>query len=99
MFVIIWRYSVAAGREDDFRSAYGPRGEWTSLFGLAGGYLGTKLVHCDEPGFYITVDRWQDEAHFEEFMAEADMEYQKLDVALSALTVSEELIGRGSIVG
>jgi heme-degrading monooxygenase HmoA len=96
VFVIIWKYSVAPDREDEFRIAYGPQGEWSRLFELGHGYLGTELVQCDERS-YITVDRWQDEATFDEFMAAQSTEYQKLDVRSSALTTSEELIGRGSI--
>jgi heme-degrading monooxygenase HmoA len=99
VFVIIWRYSAAPDRDDDFRSAYGPRGEWSRLFSLGNGYLGTELVQCGEPGLYITVDRWQNEADFDEFMAAVSTEYQDLDVRLSTLTTSEELIGRGSVAG
>ena len=98
MFNIIWRYSVAPTRDSDFRSAYGPRGEWSRLFSLSSGYLGTELVECDEPGLYITIDRWEHEAHFEEFMAVANDEYEELDLRLAATTASEELIGRGSAV-
>ncbi len=95
VFIIIWRYSVASARVHDFRSAYGPRGEWSRLFGHGNGYLGTELVECDQPGVYITVDRWQDEADFHGFMAAMSTEYQNLDKRLATLTTSEELIGRG----
>jgi hypothetical protein len=44
VFIIIWRYTVASDRDDDFRSAYGPRGEWSRLFDPDNGYLGTELA-------------------------------------------------------
>lgn len=97
VFIIIWRYTVASDRDDDFRSAYGPRGEWSHLFDPGNGYLGTELVECDQPGSYITVDRWRNETDFDRFMAAMSTEYQKLDKKLATLTTSEELIGRGSV--
>ena len=48
-------------------------------------------------GSYITIDRWRDEADFDEFMAATSTEYHKIDKRLAALTTSEELIGQGSI--
>jgi heme-degrading monooxygenase HmoA len=99
VFAIIWRYMVSEDHEDEFRRAYGPRGDWINLFALAGGYLGTELIRCEEPGSYVTVDRWEDKTQFDDFMAKAREEYKALDVRLSALTTSEELIGRGSLVG
>jgi heme-degrading monooxygenase HmoA len=95
VFVIIWRYSVAANRESDFRSVYGPQGEWNALFRSASGYLGTELVDCDEPGSYITVDRWEDKSQFDKFIDEFRTEYRGLDLESSAMTISEELIGQG----
>lgn len=99
VFIIVWRYSVASDRDDGFRRVYGPRGEWSRLFAPASGYLGTELVVCHEPGSYITVDRWRNEADFDRFMAAMSTEYQKLDKRLATLTASEELIGRGSVAG
>ncbi len=98
VFIIIWRYSVAPNRDGDFLSAYGPNGEWRRLFSSASGYLGTELVEREEPGGYMTIDRWHDEAAFDGFMAE-NKEYEELDLRLAALTTLEELIGRGSAVG
>ncbi len=97
VFMIIWRYAVTSDRNDDFRRAYGPRGEWSRLFNPANGYLGTELVECDQQGWYVTVDRWRNEADFDRFMTAMSTEYQKLDQKLATLTTSEELIGRGSV--
>ncbi len=99
MFIIIWRYSVAADCEGDFLSGYGVNGEWSRLFSRADGYLGTELVECNEPDTYMTIDRWHHEADFDGFTAAAHKEYEELDLRLAALTTSEELIGRGSAVG
>lgn len=56
---------MAPDREGDFLSGYGPNGEWSRLFSRADGYLGTELVECDEPGGYMTIDRWHHEADFD----------------------------------
>jgi len=97
VFIIIWKYSVTPDRDGDFRSAYGPRGDWSRLFALDNGYLGTELIACQEPGEYLTIDRWEHEANFNDFMTAMSREYEELDRRLAALTFSEELIGRGVV--
>ncbi len=88
---------MAPDRDDDFRSAYEPRGDWSRLFALGSGYLGTELVACEQPGLYLTIDRWEHEADFADFMTVSSREYAELDRRLTALTISEELIGRGTV--
>ena len=44
MYVILWRFRPAVGRESEFERAYGPSGQWARLFGLDDGYLGTELL-------------------------------------------------------
>ena len=97
MFIIIWKFSVAPDRDGDFRLAYGLGGDWSRLFALGNGYLGTELVACEEPGGYLTIDRWEHEANFDDFMTATSREYAELDRRLAALTIAEELIGRGTV--
>lgn len=85
-------------REEEFRTAYGPRGLWTQLFAPAPGFLGTDLIQCGESGSYLTVDRWRDETDFKGFMVAVGDEYRKIDARLSVLSVDETLVGRDTVV-
>jgi heme-degrading monooxygenase HmoA len=96
VYLIVWRYVVDSERDAGFRAAYGPNGDWTRLFSTTPGYESTTLVALDTPGEYLTVDRWSTEDHFRQFLAEKRGEYAALDEELARLTVSEELIGRGT---
>jgi heme-degrading monooxygenase HmoA len=61
MYIILWRFRPAVGREGEFERAYGPSGPWARLFGREDGYLGTELLlrrSEDESGKYLTLDRW-----------------------------------------
>ena len=96
MYVIVWKYQVLADREMDFRVAYGPDGDWAHLFVKHDGFLGTELIATDEPRHYLTVDRWRSAGAFDAYMERDRDEYRRLDQQFEALTVSEELVGRGS---
>jgi len=98
MFLIVWKYKVHADREDDFRDAYGPDGDWARLFARYDGFLGTELIITDEPCRYMTIDRWDSEQSFNAFMERDHGEYQRLDERFEALTVSEDLVGKGTMV-
>jgi hypothetical protein len=59
MYVILWRFRPAVGREGEFERAYGPSGEWARLFALDDGYLGTELLlrrSDDEWREYLTLE-------------------------------------------
>ena len=48
------------------------------------------------PGQYITIDRWSSKDEFDEFMVHKLRDYERLDRVHEAITVSEELLGKGS---
>lgn len=96
MHMIVWKYEVLADSEMDFRDAYGPDGDWSRLFAKHGGYVGTELIATDEPLHYLTIDRWESSEAFDAYMERDRDEYTRLDQQFEALTVSEELVGRGS---
>lgn len=98
MYVIIWRYTVERETEQDFRVAYGSDGEWARLFSSSPGFLGLELLASENAGEYLTIDRWATKQDCEAFMAERRREYGALDERMADLTVSESLVGRGSIV-
>ena len=94
MYVILWRFRPLLGRESEFEDAYGPSGEWASLFRKGDGYLGTELLrHSDDPREYLTVDRWASRAAYETFLNGFDSEYRQLDRRLEGLTEEETLLG------
>jgi heme-degrading monooxygenase HmoA len=98
MYVIVWRYRVRAELRAAFERTYGPEGPWAELFARAPGYAGTELVRGDEPGVYLTLDRWAraaDHARFERDWSDA---YGALDAELEPLTDDEERIAAGEIV-
>lgn len=96
MYVIVWKYEVLADGEMDFRVAYGPDGDWARLFAKHDGYVGTELMTTDEPRHYLTIDRWESAEAFDAYMDLDREEYARLDQKFEALTVSEELVGRGN---
>ena len=96
MYVIVWKYEVLADSEVDFRFAYGPDGDWARLFARHDGFVGTELITTDDQArHYFTIDRWDNEKSFNACMALDHEEYTRLDHQFEALTVSEELVGRG----
>jgi heme-degrading monooxygenase HmoA len=98
-YVIVWEYRVRAERTAAFERAYGPDGDWVSLFRGHAGYLGTDLVRGDETAAYVTIDRWTSQQAVERFMRAARAEYDRLDAELAALTIAERLVARGPSVG
>ena len=95
MHLIVWEFVVAVDPDAAFVDAYGPDGEWARLFARADGFLGVELVVGDEPGTYVTIDRWRDRAAREAFMAEWREEYLELDARLAGITVTERLVAAG----
>jgi heme-degrading monooxygenase HmoA len=70
MYIILWRFRPAVGREGEFERAYGPSGPWARLFGREHGYLGTELLlRRSEDGSreYLTLDRWVSRGAYETF--------------------------------
>lgn len=74
--------------------AYGPDGEWAALFRQHPGYEGTTLLQDTAArGRFLTVDRWQSEAHFDRMKRESHQEYSRLDTLFGEMTVSERKVG------
>jgi heme-degrading monooxygenase HmoA len=94
MLVIVWRFRPAAGREADFRRAYGPDGAWARLFARAPGYLGTELLRDRAGGVaWITIDRWRSALEHAAFASRHADAYAALDRECAALTAHEEKLG------
>ena len=94
MFVRVWRFRAAAGREGEFEELYGPTGAWAQLFGKAAGYLGTELQRVTGGSSeYLTIDRWESRPAWEAFRRDHAAAYESLDRRSESLTASEELVG------
>jgi heme-degrading monooxygenase HmoA len=92
VFVRVWRFRAAAGREDAFERFNGSAGDWAQLFRKAAGYFGTDLHRADVPGEYITIDRWESRDAWEAFRRDYADAYEALDREGENLTVSETLV-------
>jgi heme-degrading monooxygenase HmoA len=94
MYMIVWTFRPRPGRAADFEREYGPAGSWAALFRDAPGYLGTDLLRAaNGSDQYLTVDRWESSAAYEAFLVARRTEYEAMDHACEALTVSEERVG------
>ncbi len=96
MYVILWRFRPAVGRESEFERAYGPSGVWARLFGREEGYLGTELLlrrSEDESREYLTLDRWTSRGAYEDFLTRRGGEYRRLDRRMEGLSEEETLLG------
>lgn len=94
MFLRIWQFRVRPESADQFRAAYGTHGVWASLFGRAGGYLGTELLQSTtDPTTYLTVDRWESVEAWAAFLRTWADDYTALDRQCDSLTVAELELG------
>src|SRR4051812_13326770 len=95
MMIRVWEYDVRAGDTAEFERVYGADGAWARLFSSADGFEGTELfISVSNPGRYLTVDRFRDEASWRRFHVEHREAYLALDAASEALTEAErELAG------
>jgi heme-degrading monooxygenase HmoA len=94
MFVVIWEYEVRPGSEASFEKLYGAEGEWVALFRKHAGFVGTELLRGDRPDTYLSIDRWESEAQYDDFLSTAGDRYARIDAMGDALTLDERRIGR-----
>lgn len=91
---ILWRFTVSAGKEEEFERIYSPNGDWAGLFRKAAGYGGTELYKSQEtPRTYLVIDRWQSRDAFKQFKERFANAYRALDVRCEELTEKEEPVG------
>lgn len=94
MYVAIWRFLPAAGREAEFVRAYAADGTWAALFARADGYVGTELLAAsDGSGEYLTIDRWRSVGEYGAFRTRFAAEYAALDRTCESLTARETEVG------
>jgi heme-degrading monooxygenase HmoA len=77
---------------------YGPSGRWAALFRRGAGYGGTELFRGGAARVYLTLDRWESEAAYDELRTMQANAYAELDAAGDTLTMSETHIGSFHLV-
>ena len=90
----VWKFRPPAGRETEFELAYSGTGNWAELFQQAPGYRGTLLLRpCKEGGWWLTIDRWETESHFQSFQDSFGVQYRGLDEELEGVASEEVFVG------
>ncbi|HET8927287.1 MAG TPA: hypothetical protein VFN24_05590 [Microbacterium sp.] len=93
MFLRMWEYEVAEGREPEFELMYGARGAWAQLFARSDQFRGTGLFRgVDDARTYLTVDRFTSARAWSRFLELHAAEYAALDSQGEGLTTSEREI-------
>jgi heme-degrading monooxygenase HmoA len=94
MFVRIWHFHARPEMAAQFRAAYGPEGDWASLFRRSAGYLGTELLQASaDANSFVTLDRWTSDDAWRAFLRAWRNEYAALDRQYESLTDAEREIG------
>ena len=94
MFVTLWEFEVKPGSEELFERTYGPDGHWAELFRRDARYLGTRLLRdVDAERVFVTMDRWESRAAYEEFRERFAKEYGELDRECTGMMASEKHLG------
>ena len=93
MFVILWEFEVKPGNENRFEKAYGPAGAWVQLFQRHPHFRGTQLLQDpSRPQWYFTVDFWESQASYREFLGRYRSDYQELDDSFRELALQQRHI-------
>lgn len=93
MFVILWEFEVKPGCEDRFQRAYSPHGTWAQLFRSDSQFRGTQLQRDPARSlYYFTIDLWDSELAYLQFLEVNQSAYAGLDHSTEALTLHERQI-------
>jgi len=100
MYCYIWSFVVRPERVDEFKSAYGPEGDWARLFRRDPQYFGTCLVRDRQnPARFLTIDFWSSGEACSSFRERFRTEYEELDSRFERLTIEESRIGDFDVLG
>jgi len=100
VFLVVWEFQVKSGLEKRFEEIYSSSGAWAALFERDPAFVRTELRRdLRRPARYLTLDYWTSEAHYDQFHALHQTEYETLDKECASLTESETLIGRFTATG
>ena len=94
MFVILWEFEVKPGFQECFEKAYRPEGSWAQLFRSDPHFRGTQLLRDPSRALcYFTVDFWDSEAAFQNFLLTHRAPYDELERTTETFTFKERGIG------
>ncbi len=100
MLRILWEYRVREEKRAEFERRYARTGDWAALFQKSPAYRGTTLLRdLADPGRYLTLDAWDDDASFHKFKQDFAAQYDALDRTCAALTEEERCLGHFASVG
>ena len=98
MWIRIWEYDVVSSARAEFEQAYGPDGAWAQLFASSNGFRGTELfASSTSPDRYLTIDRFDDAAAWDDLQATLGEEYRLLDAELEHLTTGQRELLAGDV--
>lgn len=93
-YFVLWEFQAKPEAKLPFERIYGPEGDWSVLFRQSPDYCGTQLFRdTEQPGRYITLDRWTSREAFHRFKANHVDDYEVFDRRCESLTSHESLIG------
>jgi len=91
MMIRVCEYDVRADSAADFERVHGADGAWAQLFSSSDGFEDTELfASVSNPGRYLTVDRFRDEASWRRFQVSHGEANLALDAQSAGLTVAEQ---------
>ena len=94
MFLALWEYEVKLGSEKEYEKVYGPEGDWARLFRRDARYRGTRLLRDAEgERAYVTMDFWETQVAYEEFLKKHKDEYEQIERIGEGLTLKEKRVG------
>lgn len=93
MFVILWHFEVKPVNQVRFEKVYGAQGPWAQLFHGDARFRGTQLLHDpSRDSCYFTVDFWDSEAAYRNFLDTHRQAYDDLDASLMELSANQHLV-------
>lgn len=93
-YCVLWEFHVPAERRAEFERRYGPDGDWATLFRRGNGFRGLELLRDrEDPGRYLTLDRWVSADACREFHERNAGQCAALDRECAQLTAREARLG------
>lgn len=93
MYRVIWEYKVKTKAIAKFEQMYGPKGEWVKLFSQSRHYQGTELMETKDGDYnFVTIDFWDSEEAYNDFLKAKKKQYEELDKKAEALTKDKKRV-------
>ncbi len=93
-YTYVWEFIVRPDHTRAFEDAYGESGEWVLLFRRAPGYIRSQLYRDrGTAGRYLTIDYWESESAWNDFLSRFAAEFAALDAKCAAWTIRETKLG------